>query len=102
MATIHSLLVALIRRGSSDEALGDEFILNLAGFVGLNLLQDLSSAGSSASRAREFAHVLAVTLDLLLLGVDTRCEQFRGGGSKSWLEKGRLWRKCLHTKSDSL
>jgi hypothetical protein len=62
--TIDSLVFAFIRRRSSDEALGDEFILGLAGLVGEDLFQNLPSASSSASGAGELAHVLAVTLDL--------------------------------------
>lgn len=79
---------------SGDEALGNKLVLEFASPVGLKLLQDLSSASSTASRTAELAHVVAITLDLLLLSISTASEQF--GGRKSG--KGRSRGKGLEDK----
>lgn len=78
----------------SHEALGKEFILLLPGLLGGNLSHHLLPAG--ASPLRKFAHVLAISLTFLLLGVDaTRLELGGGRDGRPAEEGGRG--KGLHT-----
>lgn len=58
-----------IRGRDGGEALGNEFSLLLASLGRLRLLQDLPATGAAASGRLELAHVFAVSLTLLLLGV---------------------------------
>lgn len=43
----------------------------------MQLLQSLSAAGTTLSSHLELAHVFAITLNLLLLGIDTASCEFR-------------------------
>ena len=70
----------------SHEALGKEFILLLPGLLGGNLSHHLLPAG--ASPLRKFAHVLAISLTLLLLSVDATRLEFGGGRDCRPAEEG--------------
>ena len=70
----------------SHEALGKKFILLLPGLLGGNLSHHLLPAG--ASPFRKFAHVLAISLTLLLLSVDATRLEFGGGRDCRPAEEG--------------
>jgi len=79
-------LILLTLRGGRerDEALADEFVLRLTGAGGECLLHRLPATRSLLPRRLEFAHVLAVALDLLLLGVGpTREQRFHRNGRRA-------------------
>ena len=66
----------------------------MTGLVGLGLLENLSSAGSTASWGGELAHIFTVALSLFLLGVDARSEQRSGRHGAH----GRDWGESLKLK----
>ena len=84
-------LLFLIWRRSSNEALGNEFILLLAGLLRLGLLEKLSSASSTASGGGEFSHVFPIALPFLLLCIYSACEQRCSG----WLRESNARGKSL-------
>ena len=88
---------SIIGGRSSNEALGNKLILSLARSVGKNLFQCLPSAGSTTSGTGEFTHVLTVSLDFFLLGINAGCQQFRRR-TNNWLEESWSGGKCLQRK----
>lgn len=71
---------------NSHETLGKKFILLLPGLLGGNLSHHLLPAG--ASPLRKFAHVLAISLTLLLLGVNATRLELGGGRDGRPAEEG--------------
>lgn len=78
---------------NSNEALGDEDILLLTSLTGLNLFHHLSTGNAFLSTSLELAHVVSITLDLLLFGIDTACIQ--GGNGRRNTEKCRSGSESL-------
>ena len=64
-----------------EEALGNEFVLFLAGLGGLGLLEQPSAAQASLSGGLELAHVLTVAFHLFLFGIDTASKETSAGGN---------------------
>lgn len=91
-----SLLLTVVRflftGKSHSEAFGNEFGLALTGLAGHGLLHELSAANTLAAARLEFTHVLAITLDLFLLGVRSAREQRRNRHTRG---KGRPRGKTL-------
>ena len=95
VTSCQKLISFVARRRNGNEAHRNKFIFALTSIGGLGLPKSLPSAGSSASRRREFAHVFSVSFDFLLLGVYAAREQFRGDSCVMRLKKRSLGRKTL-------
>ena len=86
--------------GNRNKALGDENILLLTGLTGLNLFHHLSASDAFLSTSLELAHVVSITLNLLLLRVDTACIQ--GGRGRLNTKKGRSGGESLAPKKEAI
>jgi hypothetical protein len=98
-------LVAILtgcRRRYSHVAFDDEFSFFLTSLGRLGLLQELSATDSLLATGAELAHVLSVTLDLLLLGVGSASlEQSRSlTESHALAEEGRTRGESLQGKRE--
>jgi hypothetical protein len=76
------------RRRNGREALGNEFALGLASLVRLCLLEGLAATGSTLPNDLELAHVFAISLDLLLLGINATCVQGSADAHRSCSKEG--------------
>ena len=84
-----NLLLISSRRRNGREALGNEFAFRLAGLVCLCLLEGLATTGATLANHLELAHVFAIALDLLLLGVNAASVQGSTESERSSSEERR-------------
>ena len=87
-----SSLLLDFRGGHSHEALGKEFVLLLPGLLGCNLSHHLLAAGTPP--LGKFAHVLAISLALLLLCIDAARLELGAGRDGGSADEGG-WGKGL-------